>query len=75
VITIEEAQIIINEIKQVCEKYHVSLVGSCSSEGIYGEIEIMSNERMTDADICHADNMCYPDYSDRVCVNGIGGGQ
>jgi hypothetical protein len=74
-ITVEEAQIIVDEIKQVCDKYNVSLIGSCFSEGIYGEIYIANNEDRTSFDIGNIDNKCYTPYNAGVCVNGIGSTQ
>ena len=38
----ETAQKVINEIKEICDKYGVVLYGTCEEEGIYGEIAIRS---------------------------------
>ena len=32
--------VFINEIKKVCEKHRISMVGTCDGEGIYGEITL-----------------------------------
>ena len=37
---IEKYQAAIDEIKTVCDKHGVVLIGTCHSEGIYGEISI-----------------------------------
>ena len=38
--TKKDYQKAIDEIKEVCKKYSVALLGTCESEGIYGEITI-----------------------------------
>jgi len=38
--TQEELQLAVDEIKLVCQKYGVKLIGTCHSEAIYGEITI-----------------------------------
>ena len=44
--TLEDYQKAIAEIKEVCKKHNVALLGTCAAEGIYGEISIMdSNDR------------------------------
>ncbi len=40
----ETAQKVINEIKEICDKYGVVLYGTCEEEGIYGEIAIRSSD-------------------------------
>lgn len=39
--TKEQLQAAINEIKGVCERHNIALVGTCDAEGIYGEITII----------------------------------
>ena len=38
--TKEQIQAVVNEILEVCEKHGVVLIGTCETEGIYGEITI-----------------------------------
>lgn len=38
--TLEQIQLALDEIAEVCKKHGVVLYGICESEGIYGEIEI-----------------------------------
>lgn len=38
--TQEELQAAVDEIREVCNRHAVVLVGTCSNEGIYGEITI-----------------------------------
>jgi len=38
--TKDELQSAVNEIRAVCKKHGIALVGTCSSEGIYGEITL-----------------------------------
>lgn len=43
--TQEQFQAAINEIKDVCHKHGVLLVGTCSPESIYGEIAVLDATR------------------------------
>ena len=38
--TKEELQTAVDELREVCKKHDIVLIGTCSSEGIYGEITI-----------------------------------
>ena len=68
-------QIAIDEISEVCKKHGIYLVGTCSGEGIYGEISI--GDTGGDDDICQwsgsmdfADNIIREE-NDEITVNGI----
>lgn len=43
--TLEQLQAAVDEIRDVCRKHGVVLLGTCWSEGIYGEISISGNTR------------------------------
>lgn len=45
----EDIDAFITEIKQVCVKHRLGIVGTCNNEGIYGEISIVD---LDDADTC-----------------------
>lgn len=47
-LTKEAVELFINEVKQVCEKHGLALIGSCNSEGIYSEISIDRLENAPD---------------------------
>ncbi len=38
--TKEQLQAAVDDLREVCRKHDIALVGTCSSEGIYGEITI-----------------------------------
>ena len=40
---LQQMQAAINEIREVCLKHGISIVGTCDDEGIYGEIAIIPN--------------------------------
>lgn len=44
--SIEEIQVIVNDLLAVCKKHNVMLVGSCYSEGIDGEILITDDPKV-----------------------------
>ena len=41
--TIEQLQSAVDELRSVCEKHGVVLIGTCNTEQIYGEITIAEN--------------------------------
>jgi hypothetical protein len=41
--TVEEVQAFVNEVRAVCLKHGLVLIGTCENEGIYGEITILEN--------------------------------
>jgi hypothetical protein len=48
--TIEDYQKFADELKVLCEKHGVYLIGSCYSEGIYGEIELVDIDKISPKD-------------------------
>ncbi|MGP1715665.1 MAG: hypothetical protein ACTS9Y_00670 [Methylophilus sp.] len=50
---IQKAQEVIEDIELICIKHGVSLVGGNKAKGVYGEIQIIGNDDLTDADIAH----------------------
>ncbi len=43
-------RVAIEEIRAVCRKHGIALIGDCSDEGIYGEIRICKADEMDDND-------------------------
>ena len=41
--TLKELQDAVNEIRRICKKHGIVLIGTCENEGIYGEITISEN--------------------------------
>lgn len=41
---------LVQEIRAVCDRYGVALIGSCYSESIHGEIDIVPVEELSDYD-------------------------
>lgn len=73
--TKEELQNAVNEIRAVCNKHGIVLVGTCRSESIYGEITIggatqseIGWERLKP----QVDNMVVGGEVDGFSVDGIG---
>lgn len=50
---IQKAQEVIDEIEIICVTHGVSLIGGNCAKGVYGEIQIIANDDLTDADIAH----------------------
>ena len=48
--TENDYQLFLNELKVLCGKHHVGIVGTCQSESIYGEISLFD---MDDPDSCY----------------------
>lgn len=77
----ETAQKVINEIKEICDKYGVVLYGTCEDEGIYGEIAIRSSDeplRPWETDLSDRINnrvrlLRSGDFSADFYATGIGG--
>jgi hypothetical protein len=44
--TKEEWQAVVDDIREVLRKHHVSIHGSCVSEGVYGEILLLDADKM-----------------------------
>lgn len=42
--TLEQVQAAIDEIREVCHKHGIVLIGTCAAEGIYGEITISDDQ-------------------------------
>jgi len=74
--TIEQMQAAVDEIRNVCQKYGVVLLGTCRAEGIYGEITIepTTGESGWEGRREALTNRVEPQCEDGCCfaVNGIG---
>ena len=73
--TIEQMQFAVDEIRKVCMRHGVVLIGTCRNEGIYGEITICENVM----DACGwvepnnaVDNKVLQDMHDGYSLGGIG---
>lgn len=49
--TPEEMQAAVDDIRAVCKQHGVVLIGSCYSEGIHGEIELIDAAEVSKADL------------------------
>ena len=47
--TTEEMQAFVDDIRAVCERHGVFIIGTCKSAGIYGEITIFESGRASEA--------------------------
>ena len=72
--TKEQIQAVVNEILEVCERHGVVLIGTCESEGIYGEITIEDTDGcvLSIADQYAVDNKVVGNSDDGFSVRGIG---
>lgn len=70
--TVESTQEVVDEVKKVCDKYGVVLIGACYSEGIPGEIEIVDATKVKDADIGRLTNRAESLNGHAIYVSGIG---
>jgi predicted ATP-grasp superfamily ATP-dependent carboligase len=43
-LTIEKAQQVVDEVREVCRRHGVALLGACFDEGVAGEIEIIDSD-------------------------------
>jgi hypothetical protein len=68
--TKEEAQACVDEVNAVCQKHNVKLIGTCISEGIYGEILIHRGSKWQEVE-AQATNRIFTDHDDYY-VSGIG---
>lgn len=73
--TKEQLQEAVNEIRAICKKHGIALIGTCADEGIFGEITIVE---VSDRDSEWADiprvinNTVEMAYVGSFCVSGIG---
>lgn len=73
--TKEQLQAAVNELREVCNKHDIALVGTCGSEGIYGEITVgeATQIAMPWTGIAgQVDNTVRIDYYGGFSVGGIG---
>lgn len=70
--TIKEMQIVVDEVKDICKKHGVALLGVCYSEGIHGEIEIADITEIADRDIERLTNKVDKNNDKEIYVEGIG---
>lgn len=70
--SIEETQVAINAIREVCKQHGVVLIGVCYSEGIHGEIEIVDATELMDADAARLTNKVESLNGAAIYVEGIG---
>lgn len=47
---VDAVRVAIEEIRTVCRKHGIALIGDCSNEGVYGEIRICKADEMDDND-------------------------
>ncbi len=72
--TKEQLQAAVDELREVCGRHGIALVGTCSYEGIYGEITIgeAKEESLGWVDVAkHVDNIVV-DWFGGFVVGGIG---
>lgn len=68
---------LLNELAEVCRRHNVFLVGTCNSEGIYGEVTIATvgdsayDSYCNEGDAIHA-NVYWDESSQEASVSGIG---
>jgi len=74
--TLEQLQAAVDEMREVCKKHGVVLLGTCESEGIYGEITIAgaSKDEITwrDPESVLDNKVVYIEYSKSYRLGGIG---
>lgn len=71
--TAEQAQAAIDEIRQVCQKHGIVLLGVCYDEGIYGQIEIGDVAQLEKNDGVQITNTVEFRWDgEHPCVTGIG---
>ena len=73
--TKEQLQIAVDEIREVCRKHNIILVGTCGSEAMYSEITIgeASQEEIFWTDVAEViDNTVSGHADSGFTVNGIG---
>lgn len=70
--TIEEMQAAVDAIREVCKQHGVVLIGTCYSEGIDGEIEIIDAADVSRTDLERLTNSVEFLTSQKKCVFGIG---
>ena len=73
--TKEQLQAAVDEVREVCRKHGIAIVGTCLSEGIYGEITIGENSQQALGwiDVAQVvDNTVKSDGLGGFCLGGIG---
>ncbi|MGL4231007.1 MAG: hypothetical protein ACRCWJ_06530 [Casimicrobium sp.] len=45
ILTLERAEAVIADLKTVCERHGIVLIGTCDDEGVFGEIRIVSRSQ------------------------------
>ncbi|MBF4991109.1 hypothetical protein [Methylophilus sp. QUAN] len=67
-----KAQEVVDEIEAICKKHNVALIGGSITDGLYGEIQIIHVDDLTDIEIDHLSSGDTP-YLNKgyTVVNGI----
>ena len=70
--TLEEMQAAVDAIREVCIQHGIVLIGTCYSEGIDGEIEMIDAAEVSRDDLKRLTNSSEFLTSQKICVFGIG---
>lgn len=70
--TIEQLQAAVDEIRGVCNRHGIVLVGSCFNEGIDGDIQVIDASCCREYDKERLTNKVVDGWHDFISVDGIG---